>query len=73
MLPTRAMKEKDVDYAVSFAVQVDAPGLQMIAKPAAEAPFSSIMDIEQHLLFSMMCLSRGKKFSYVQSGNIQAN
>ncbi|TWI58961.1 4-hydroxyphenylacetate 3-hydroxylase family protein [Halalkalibacter nanhaiisediminis] len=46
VLPTRAMKKEDVDYAVSFAVPVDAPGLKMIAKPAgrpgdSEAPFSS--------------------------------
>jgi len=46
VLPTRAMKEEDADYAVSFAVPVDAPGLKMIAKPAgrpddAEAVFSS--------------------------------
>lgn len=46
VLPTRAMQKEDVDYAVSFAVPVDAPGLKIIAKPAgrpedAEAPFSS--------------------------------
>lgn len=46
VLPTRAMKEEDKDYAVSFAVRVDAPGLKIIAKPAGrpndkEAPFSS--------------------------------
>ena len=46
VLPTRAMTKEDVEYAVSFAVPVDAPGLKMIAKPAGrpddpEAPFSS--------------------------------
>lgn len=46
VLPTRAMLAADADYAVSFAVPVDAPGLRMIARPAgrpgdAEAPFSS--------------------------------
>ncbi|MEM3820728.1 MAG: 4-hydroxyphenylacetate 3-hydroxylase N-terminal domain-containing protein [Candidatus Micrarchaeaceae archaeon] len=39
VLPTRAMTEKDADYAVAFAVQANAPGLKMISKPerAAEA------------------------------------
>jgi 4-hydroxybutyryl-CoA dehydratase/vinylacetyl-CoA-Delta-isomerase len=46
VLPTRAMKKEDVDYAVSFAVPIDAPGLKIIAKPAGrpedqDAPFSS--------------------------------
>jgi 4-hydroxybutyryl-CoA dehydratase / vinylacetyl-CoA-Delta-isomerase len=46
VLPTRAMQKEDGDYAVSFAVPVDAPGIKIIAKPAgrpedAEAPFSS--------------------------------
>ncbi len=46
VLPTRAMQKEDGDYAVSFAVPVDAPGVKIIAKPAgrpedAEAPFSS--------------------------------
>lgn len=46
VLPTRAMQKEDTDYAVSFAVPVDAPGLKIIAKPAGrpedtEAPFSS--------------------------------
>lgn len=46
VLPTRAMKQKDSDYALSFAVRVDAPGIKMIAKPAGrpedkEAVFSS--------------------------------
>lgn len=46
VLPTRAMQKEDGDYAVSFAVPVDAPGIKIIAKPAgrpedADAPFSS--------------------------------
>src|SRR5699024_2822580 len=46
ILPTRAMKKEDKDYALSFAVPVDAPGLKMISKPAGrpedkEAIFSS--------------------------------
>lgn len=46
VLPTRSMQEADQDYALSFAVPIDAPGLRIIAKPAgrpgdAEAPFSS--------------------------------
>jgi 4-hydroxybutyryl-CoA dehydratase/vinylacetyl-CoA-Delta-isomerase len=30
--PTRAMRREDADYAVSFAVPVDAPGLKLIAR-----------------------------------------
>lgn len=39
VLPTRAMTEKDSDYAVAFAIPANAPGLKMISKPdkAAEA------------------------------------
>lgn len=46
VLPTRAMQKEDHEYALSFAVPIDAPGLKMIAKPAGrpndpEAVFSS--------------------------------
>lgn len=46
VLPTRTMQEEDRDYALSFAVPLDAPGLRIIAKQAGrpndpEAPFSS--------------------------------
>ncbi|MEX1103380.1 MAG: 4-hydroxyphenylacetate 3-hydroxylase N-terminal domain-containing protein [Dehalococcoidia bacterium] len=33
VLPTRAMSEADADYAVSFAIPVDTPGLKLIASP----------------------------------------
>lgn len=33
VLPTRAMREADADYAVSFAVPADTPGLKLIASP----------------------------------------
>jgi aromatic ring hydroxylase len=33
VLPTRAMTEADRDYAVSFAVPVDTPGLKLVASP----------------------------------------
>jgi 4-hydroxybutyryl-CoA dehydratase/vinylacetyl-CoA-Delta-isomerase len=33
VLPTRAMGEQDADYAVSFAVPVDTPGLTLVASP----------------------------------------
>lgn len=32
--PTRAMREEDADYAVSFAIPVDTPGIKMIARAA---------------------------------------
>jgi len=33
VLPTRAMSEADADYAVSFAIPVDTPGLTLVASP----------------------------------------
>jgi 4-hydroxybutyryl-CoA dehydratase/vinylacetyl-CoA-Delta-isomerase len=49
VLPTRAMAPADADYAVSFAVPVDTPGLRLVASPylspadklEAEHPISS--------------------------------
>ncbi len=32
--PTRAMRKEDADYAVSFAIPVDAPGVKLIAREA---------------------------------------
>ena len=32
VLPTRSMSEEDLDYAVAFAVPVDAPGVHMVAR-----------------------------------------
>jgi aromatic ring hydroxylase len=36
VIPTRAMKEEDADYAVSFAVPVNTPGLKLIANPSSD-------------------------------------
>jgi 4-hydroxybutyryl-CoA dehydratase/vinylacetyl-CoA-Delta-isomerase len=33
ILPTRAMSDKDQDYAVAFAVPLDTPGLTLVASP----------------------------------------
>jgi 4-hydroxybutyryl-CoA dehydratase / vinylacetyl-CoA-Delta-isomerase len=33
VLPTRAMAEADSDYAVSFAIPIDTPGLTLVASP----------------------------------------
>lgn len=33
VLPTRAMGERDADYAVAFAVPVNTPGLKLVASP----------------------------------------
>lgn len=46
VLPTRTMKKEDADYALSFSVRIDTPGIKIIAKPAGrpndkEAVFSS--------------------------------
>jgi len=38
VLPTRAMRPEDRDYAVSFALPVATPGLKLIASPHGSAP-----------------------------------
>lgn len=38
VLPTRAMAEADKDYAVSFAIPVNTPGLKLIASPYGGSP-----------------------------------
>ncbi|MCC6959908.1 MAG: gamma-aminobutyrate dehydratase [Dehalococcoidia bacterium] len=38
VLPTRAMSEADKDYAVSFAIPVNTPGLKLIASPYGGSP-----------------------------------
>jgi 4-hydroxybutyryl-CoA dehydratase/vinylacetyl-CoA-Delta-isomerase len=37
VLPTRAMASDEADYAVSFTVRTNAPGLRMICRPVREA------------------------------------
>ncbi len=41
ILPTRAVKEEDAAYAVSFAVPVNTPGLKLIASPFGSPPVSA--------------------------------
>lgn len=41
VLPTRALSEKDRDYAVAFAVPVNTPGITLIASPYGDAPKNS--------------------------------
>ncbi|MBI3015373.1 MAG: gamma-aminobutyrate dehydratase [Candidatus Tectomicrobia bacterium] len=38
VLPTRALQEKDRDYAVAFALPVATPGLTLIASPYGDSP-----------------------------------
>lgn len=38
VLPTRALSEADKDYAVSFAIPVNTPGLKLIASPYGGSP-----------------------------------
>lgn len=40
VLPTRALSEADKDYAVSFAIPVNTPGLKLIASPYGGSPKS---------------------------------
>jgi 4-hydroxybutyryl-CoA dehydratase / vinylacetyl-CoA-Delta-isomerase len=41
VLPTRAFKENDADYAVAFAVPVNAPGVKLVASPFGSSPPST--------------------------------
>lgn len=56
VIPTRAMREADADYAVAFAIPVDAPGITMIARAFNagsdsqwEAPISSHDELAETL------------------------
>jgi 4-hydroxybutyryl-CoA dehydratase/vinylacetyl-CoA-Delta-isomerase len=56
VIPTRAMREPDADYAVAFAIPVDAPGITMIARAfnagsdsMSEAPISSHDELAETL------------------------
>ena len=40
VLPTRALKEEDAAYAVSFATPVNTPGIKLIASPFGSPPVS---------------------------------
>ncbi len=40
VLPTRAMSEADKDYAVSFAIPVNTPGVKLVASPYGGSPKS---------------------------------
>src|SRR5262249_44033740 len=49
--PTRAMRREDADYAVSFAIPVDAPGLTFVARAATLGdPETSPMTRKDQLL-----------------------
>ena len=56
VIPTRAMREDDSDYAVSFAIPVDTPGVKLICRGFSgenvdefEAPVSSHDDLMESL------------------------
>jgi len=56
VMPTRAMRDKDKDYAVAFAVPVDAPGLKFVARSTVpremgkiDAPFRTRWGVTEAL------------------------
>jgi aromatic ring hydroxylase len=56
VMPTRAMREKDKDYAVAFAIPVDTPGLKFIARSTVpremrelDAPFRTKWGVTETL------------------------
>ncbi len=52
VLPTRAMTQKDADYAVAFAVPANAKGLKMIVRPIdeVEGNRSSVLSVKDYEL-----------------------
>ncbi len=53
VLPTRAMAEADKDYAVSFAIPVNTPGLKLIASPyggGAKAEFDAPLSADRKMM-----------------------
>ncbi|MGW5518842.1 4-hydroxyphenylacetate 3-hydroxylase N-terminal domain-containing protein [Nocardia africana] len=38
VIPTRAMTDRDADYAVAFAIPIDTPGLTLYVSPYADGP-----------------------------------
>jgi 4-hydroxybutyryl-CoA dehydratase/vinylacetyl-CoA-Delta-isomerase len=53
--PTRAMRKEDADYAVSFAIPVDAPGIKLIARTVHQTgdPETSPLSRKDQLLESL--------------------
>ena len=53
--PTRAMRKEDADYAVSFAIPVDAPGLKLVARTVHQTgdPETSPLSRKDQLLESL--------------------
>jgi 4-hydroxybutyryl-CoA dehydratase / vinylacetyl-CoA-Delta-isomerase len=53
VLPTRAMSEADADYAVSFAIPVDTPGLKLVASPyggSGKAEFDNPLSADRKMM-----------------------
>jgi aromatic ring hydroxylase len=53
VLPQRAMTGADTDYAVAFAIPVDAPGLQFVARSSRHSERSSPLSSKDALLETM--------------------
>jgi len=56
VIPTRAMSEKDKDYAVAFAVPANSKGLKMIASPFggdSESSFHNPISASRHMTESL--------------------
>ncbi len=47
VLPTRNMRDTDSDYAVAFAIPVDAPGIEMVSRQAGR-PGESTAELSSH-------------------------
>jgi aromatic ring hydroxylase len=53
VLPTRAMSEADRDYAVAFAVPVNAPGVKLVASPygaSAKSEYDAPLSAERKMM-----------------------
>jgi aromatic ring hydroxylase len=71
VLPTRAMSEKDKDWAIAFAIPADAEGIKMVAKVTTppkrkklSAPIANIGDVECTTIFDNVFVPWERVFLY---------
>ncbi len=74
VLPTRAMSEKDKDWAIAFAIPADADGIKMVAKVTTPpkrkklfAPISNIGDVECTTIFDNVFVPWERVFLYKET------
>jgi aromatic ring hydroxylase len=80
VIPTRALKKDEKDYAIAFAIPADTEGVYMIGRQAfsadraegMEAPYNNLGDIES-FLFLIMYSFPTKEYSLTGKPNLEEN